>query len=67
MFRGTATVEVGNATRAISTGICGSIKDVVHEVAELGKDGRIASCEIWIKIKKNWTRVKSVVMDMEVC
>ena len=63
MFRATAVVEVGSDTRTISTGICDSVRDAVHEVAQLGRDGRIASCEIWMRVKKTWTRVKSVVMD----
>lgn len=63
MFRATAVVEVGYNTHEISTGICNSVRDAVHEVTRLGRDGRIASCEIWMRVKKTWTRVKSVVMD----
>lgn len=63
MFRATAVVEVGYNTHAISTGIYDSVRDAVYEVAQLGRDGRIASCEIWMRVKKSWTRVKSVVME----
>lgn len=60
MFRGIAMIEEGMSTYEVRTKLCDSIRDVVREVAKLGKDGRIATCNIWMKVKKSWTCVKSV-------
>ena len=63
MFRGVVTVEVGRKVREVRTGVCDSIRDVVHEVAKLASDGRIATCDIWMKSRKSWVCVKSVTME----
>lgn len=63
MFRGIATIEEGWSVYEVQTSLCDSIQDVVKEVARLGKCGRIASCNIWVRVKKTWTCIKSVTLD----
>lgn len=62
MFQGVATIEEGKNVYEVRTKVCESIREVVREVATLGKNGRIATCNVWMKVKKTWACVKSVEM-----
>lgn len=63
MYKGVAKIEEGRRTYEVQTKLCNSIREVVAEVAKLGRNGRIATCDVWIKAIKTWTRIQSVVLD----
>lgn len=63
MYKGVALIEEGSRTYEVQTILCESVRDVVREIAKLGKHGRIASCDVWVKVKKTWACVKSVVFS----
>ena len=63
MYKGVAMIEEGFRTYEVRTGICGSVREVVKEIARLGRHGRIATCDVWVKAKTTWACIKSVVLD----
>lgn len=62
MYYGSATFEEGKNTRTVKTKLCATIEAVCHEIAKLCRDGRIASCDIMVKLRGKSYVVKSVTL-----
>lgn len=62
MYYGVATYEEGRTVREVRTAFLDSIEAVVREIAKMCRNGRIATCEIMLKINGKIFRIKEVVL-----